>query len=515
MGELATRFGGKINGELIRAEDWNGLINGIEAQLTGLETRLGARIDAIAPQLAAIETRLGARIDALAPRLTAAEARLTAITQSLTPLQALAASLLDRQRRINLNATRTTFAVGERAEIVAQVTDLLGAPLNLANEAARPWVDFVATEGKLTAAPGFTNVVGTGGRSVSVQVNAAGEAKALLRAGAGEDLPEAHELEVAAVLGTNVGARNVARAFLDAPTPGSTEVASAFAAVTSAYQRTDTAIVRNYLDGVYLRNPVRSYTPLTPSFAINWRDDHVTVLAFVKPDDNPGTADGAMAVGSIRVTWRDWIYPWIMTHFMPVKPDIVGTYREQFRPKIRGGIEASVSGVWDVIETRTKDIGILGAQREFAAAQEALKGLTFAESPSYLSGVVLAVGSGLSVQRSLAYGQAVAPLLAEDVAPARGFSTGFVRGEAVAAVAVEGIMAETQRVLTTTETRIMGQVAAETTRFSNDLLKEGGPIRRAEILAQSAKFEVDKVNLSLGNMAPIAMVTQLLNAKPR
>jgi hypothetical protein len=493
MGELATRFGGKISGELIRAEDWNGLINGIEAQLSGLETRVNGRIAALEPRLAAVETSLAA------------------IAQRLVPLEALAASLLARQRRIDLSSTRTTYAVGERAEIVARVSDLLGAPLNLTNAATRPWVEFVTMAGRLKAADGFPNVVGNGGRSIAVQVNASGEAKVLLSAAAGDDLAEEHEHEVEGVLATVAGTKNVARAFLDAPTPGSTEVVAAFAAVTAAYQRTDTAVVRNYLDAAYLRNPVRSYTPLTPSFAINWRDENTTVLAFMKPDDNPGTADGAMAVGSIRVAWRHWFDSWIMTHFMPVKPEVVATYRDRFGQKIRGGIETSVSGVWEVIETQTRNVGILGAQREFAAAQDALKTLTLPPELTYLQGVVQAVGSGLSIQRSLAYGQAVAPLVAEDVAPARGFSMGFVRGDAVAVVALE----ETRRSVTAAESRIKDSVTAETTRFSNELLKEGGRVHQAEILARAAKVDVERVNLSLGNMAPMTMVTQLLNAKPR
>lgn len=495
MGELATRFGGKISGELIRAEDWNGLINGIEAQLTGLETRVNGRIAA------------------LEPRLAAAEARLTAIAQSLVPLQALAASLLDRQRRIGLNATRTTFAVGERAEIVARVTDLLGTSLNLANEATRPWIDFVTVWGTLKAAPGFASVAGTGGRTVTVQVNAAGEARVLLRAEAGIELAEEQELEVSAVLGTNVGARNVARAFLDAPTPGSTDLAPAYAAVTSAYQRADTAVMRNYIDATYLAKPSRAYTPLTQAFAINWRDEHATVLAFMKPDDNPGSPDGAMAVGSIRVTFRDWIYPWIMTQFMPVKPEIVSTYRDQFGPKIRGGIEASVSGVWKVIENQTKNIGILGAQREFAAAQEALKGLTFPEAPSYLAGVVQAVGSGLSVQRSLVYGQAVAPLVLEDVTPARGFSMGFVRGESFAIEAVEAVKSDARNTFAAAEARIMTKVSAETVSFQNKLLEEGGPVRLAETLARSAKADVTRVNEALGNKANLDTVGRILTAR--
>lgn len=508
MGELATRFGGKINGELIRADDWNGLIDGIEAQLTGLETRVNGRI-------AAFE-----------PRLIAAEASLAAITQSLVPLQALAASLLARQRRIDLNATRTTFAVGERAEIVARVTDLLGGALNLATEATRPWIEFVAMSGTLRAAPGFTNVVGSGGRSISLQVNAAGEARVLLRAEAGEDLAEAHEVEVAGVLGTNVGTKNVARTFLDAPTPGSTEAAAAFAAVTAAYQRTDTAVVRNYIDGVYLRNPARSFTPLLPSFAINWRDEHTTVLAFMKPDDNPGTADGAMAVGSIRVSWRHWIDPWIMTHFMPVKPDIVDTIRDQLRPKIRGGVEASVSGVWEVIETRTRNVGILGAQREFAHAQEALKTLTVADPPTYLPGVMQAVGSGLSIQRSLAYGQAVAPLVLEDVAPARGFSIGFVRGEGAAATAVEEArsaagkaaeraQAEATKSIGLAEARILDIVRGETAKLKNEVFDVNGPVRSAQNIALSAKALAENMNRELEKKAPMTMVSQLINVRNR
>jgi hypothetical protein len=129
--------------------------------------------------------------------------------------------------------------------------------------------------------------------------------------------------------------------------------------------------------------------------------------------------------------------------------------------------------------------------------------------------VVQAVGSGLSVQRSLAYGQAVAPLVPEDVAPARGFSIGFVRAEAVAAVALEEVKAETRRSLTAAETRLMGQVAAETTRFSNELLKEGGRVHQAEVLARTAKTQADKVNEELGLKAPMSTISQILGTRPQ
>jgi hypothetical protein len=504
MGELATRFGGKISGELIRADDWNGLIEGIETQLTGLETRLNGRIAALEPRLAAAEASLAAIAQSLA-----------AVTQSLAPLQALAASLRDRQRRIDLKATRTTFAVGERAEIVARVSDLLGAPLNLANEAARPWIDFVTVWGTLKAAPGFASVAGTGGRTVTVRVNAEGEAKVLLRAEAGEEFAEEQELEVAAVLGTKVGAKSVAAAFLDSPTPGSTDLTAAYAAVTSAYQRADTAVVRNYIDTTYLAKPARAYTPMTKAFAINWRDEHATVLAFMKPDDNPESPDSAMAVGSIRVTFRDWVYPWIMTQFLPVQPAIVAAYKDEFGPKISKGkrMDAAASDIWDVIEKRTKNRGILGQQREFAAAQDALSSLAVADPPSYFPGLMQSVGSSLAVQRSLAFGQAVAPMVVEDVAPARGLSRESVRGESAATSAVEGVNAETLKFVAAAEARIMSRVAAETTKITNDLLKEDGPVRKAETLARSAKSDVEKVNIELGRKAPLETVNQILGAQ--
>jgi hypothetical protein len=496
MGELATRFGGKISGELIRADDWNGLIDGIESQLTALETRVNGKIDA------------------LVPRIAAAEGRLAEIGQSLVPLQALATSLLARQRRIDLNSTRTTFAIGERAEIVARVTDLLGAPLNLTNPAARPFIDFVCVWGTLKAAPGFASVAGTGGRTVTVQVNASGEARVLLRAEAGEELAEEQEIEVSAVMATEIRAsKSVAAAFLDAPTPGSADLAPAYAAVTSAYQRADTAVMRNYIDTTYLAKPGRSYTPMTQAFAINWRDEHATVLAFMKPDDSPGTADGAMAVGSIRVTFRDWIYPWIMTHFLPVKPEVVSIYKDQFGPRVDRDMQATVKGFWDVIETRTKNRGILGAQREFAAAQEALTSFAPANAPTHLGGVIQAVGSGLSIQRSLAYGQAVAPLVLEDVAPARGFSQGSVRGESFAIEAVETVKSDARNAVAAAETRIMTKVSAETVSFQTKLLEEGGPVRLAETLARSAKADVTRVNEALGNKANLDTVGRILTAR--
>ncbi|MFN0114430.1 MAG: hypothetical protein ACKVPY_07125 [Paracoccaceae bacterium] len=485
MGDLADNFGGKVTGELIRASDWNGLIDGIEAQLAGLESRLGDRIDAIAPRLDTVETRLGA------------------VETAIAPLTALATALLARQRRLDLSSTRTAFAVGERAEIVARVTDLLGQPLDLAVAANRPWIDFVTVWGTLKAAPGFQSVAGTGGRTVTVQVNNQGEARVLLRAEAAETLAEEQELEVSAVLGTTIGAATIASAFLTATTPGASDLVPAFAAVSAAYDSADTPVMRNYLDSVYLSQPARSFTRIAPSFVLNWHDEYATVLAFVKPDDSPGTADGAMAAGSVRVTFRDWVQPWLTGHYLPLDLLVVDGYRGRFAAlQVNKEFEPAVSDIFDHVERRTRFRGLLGTQRELAAAQAAIASLPTANAPAFQSSVVNAVFGGLTVQQGLLYSQAVAPLIEESTAPARAIGMGAARGEAAAGVLGVKLRAET-------EARITEKVEFEGARISSDLKVSVAAVTN---LANQARLDVGAMKADLGGKASFDLVTKLLQA---
>ena len=58
-----------------------------------------------------------------------------------------------------------------------------------------------------------------------------------------------------------------------------------------------------------------------------WTDYLATVFAFVKPDGDPVSPDGAMASGSIQVTFRDWVHHWIVDDFFADIGDLVGVYR--------------------------------------------------------------------------------------------------------------------------------------------------------------------------------------------
>ena len=484
-------FAGKQSGELIRASDWNNLIEAIVARFGALEGALSdARTD-----IGQLQTDLAAergRID---------------------DLETLEALVRARYRQLTLSTARSTFAVGERAEIVARVTAFDGSDLDLSNPATRPWVDFVTVWGSLKAAPGFTARAGTGGMTVTVQVNANGEARALLREQTGEALAEEQEQEVTAVLDTMVGGTRIADQFLVANTPASTDLAPAYQVVTAAYERQDTPVMRNYLDGIYLNNPTRTYTPITPVYTLNWRDEYATVMAFVKPDDSPGTADSAMASGSIRVTFRDWVYPWIITQYLPPEPAVVGIYTALFTPQIALGLEPGVEAMFNAVETQSVNLGILGQQKQIEAAEQALITLPAAGQPDYFGSLVGTMQEGLTVQKGMLYSLAVSPGVNETTATGKAIAAGGVRGEVAAAAAADTIRGETSTTVTASEARILDQVRAENTQLQSNLLADNGPVRRAEIIALDAASKADNINIELGRKAGIDLVSQLLAAR--
>ena len=113
-GELIDQFGNKQAGELIRSEDWNGLIAGIE----GLLENVNAQISGLNDQV----TTLNGRLDSIEP----------------------AAQALSEQHRISLSAGSARFAIGQIATLTAEVTGFSGEALpDLGNAANRPSYNFV------------------------------------------------------------------------------------------------------------------------------------------------------------------------------------------------------------------------------------------------------------------------------------------------------------------------------------------------------------------------------------
>jgi hypothetical protein len=483
MGELVDTFAGKVDGELIRTVDWNGLIAAIEAQFAALAEDLAGRLDEVAGSVAALDQRV------------------TDLQGQVAPLASLADALRARIRRVDLEATRTSFAMGERGEIIARVSDIEGNPLNFRREVDRPWVDFVTVWGALKAAPGFTSRGGASDRTVTVQVNEAGEARVLLRAEAGAALAEEQEREIEAVLATEVSAgMTLASAILTAPTPGSTQLRNAFQVVTQAYERTDTLVMRSYLDTYYIGRPSQVIPPIQ---AINWRDHNATVLAFVKPDDSPTTADGAQAVASIRVRFRDWIYPWIVEDYTRPPPIIVEDFRHRFRDLVLRDYTTAIDGIYDLIDARTNQTGIIGKFRQYNAAMVAVEGLTLENPPVYLKDLKDTVGGGLVLQQGLILGQATAPSPVQGVAAGKAVAVAAAQGQKAAETTAAEMRAETRRVLADAESSIESAVTGRVQTLV-------GQVAQVRQLAETANVQLQDVSAQLQHKAGIDVVSKLL-----
>jgi hypothetical protein len=495
MGALVDGFGGKISGELIRASDWNGMLAAVEALVAGVQTAIEARL-----------TPLEDAVEALEPRVTALEG-------AITDLTSVAATLRARYRRMNLTAAASRFVIGQRGAITASVTSFDGAALDLSNPATRPWVDFVTVWGSLVAAPGFVSRSGSGGRTVAVQVNASGQATVLLQADHAASFSEAEHLQVEAALATNVtvGAQDmsISEAILSGATPASSGVQPAFRAMTRAYTTGGTNVTQRYLDTYYVHSPAR-VAPQLELIPANWTDYLVTVFAFVKPDGDPVSPDGAMASGSIQVTFRDWVRNWIVDDFFLDFSDLVAEYRGVLPGLIRTDMRVSVDGVMDEIERRVRGGGILGGQREFAAANEAIRTVRPENPPDFFEDAMEAVGGGIAVQRAVSYGEAVTPRAGTSAQPARAVAGSTTKATGEAARVGSQLTSQFQAALGDATRDLRDQVRADQQVFRTELLREDGPIVMVQKEARDVRGALESVNRALVSKADLQFVTDFV-----
>ena len=499
MGALVDGFGGKINGELIRASDWNGMLAAVEALVADVQQTLEAR-------LAPLEGTVGT----LGTRVTALEGQIVDLTS-------LAATLRSRFRRLNLNAGASRFAIGQRGAITATIADFDGAPLDLAAAATRPWVDFFTVWGTLSPAPGFVTRSGAGGRTVSVQVNADGQATVLLQADHAASFSEDDHVQVQTALATQILVNNqqlsIGESLLAADTPASANAAPAFRAITQAYSNAGTKTMQRYLDSYYVQAPSRVSSQLGVIAPNTWNDFLATVLAFVRPDADPISPDGALAAGSIQVTFRDWVVHWIVDDFFPDLSGLVGDYRRVIPGLIKNDLRQSVDGVLDELETRVRGDGILGRQRQFEAAIEGVRTLNVSNPPAFLNDLVEAVSGGIAAQRAVSYGQAVTPGAQTDSSTARAVagSSAKATGEATR-VGVE-LTNQFQTALGAATKNLRDTVKADQQVFQAQLLRDDGPIVAAQKEARDVRGALETVNRALTSKADLQFVTDFVRQR--
>ena len=76
---------------------------------------------------------------------------------------------------------------------------------------------------------------------------------------------------------------------------------------------------------------------------------------------------------------------------------------------IHTDLRLSVDAVLDEIEDRVRGTGVLGGQRQYEAAMDAIRGINPTSPAPFFGDAVDAVVGGIAVQRAVTYGQTVTP----------------------------------------------------------------------------------------------------------
>jgi len=481
VGILLDTLGNKVAGQLIRSEDWNALVkavDGLQAQVTTVQNTLTAQITSVQSEVGQLRTEF-------------------------TTLQDQVNSVFGDYFRVAMRTSQLSYAIGDLAEITAQITDLFGRPLVLRAEEERPWIDFVTFWGQLKPAPGFTSRGGAGDRTIAVQVNAEGTARVLLRADHAESFSDDEEDEVAGTLATVIPSTNLTykEAILNAKTPVEAKEKGFFRVMTHEYDRLDARTLRRYNDTYYLKNPDILGRPRSPGIFHSWRDYRSTVLAFAAADGDPRSPDQSRGVSSIQVTFRDWISPWLNLEYLVEVGELTQKIREKLTGSIRGTYAESVGRIHENLDDFTKEAGVLGKVRNYGIVNEAFTQVDPVNPPTYFDALKNNIRNAVKFQQTLVNSDTAVAVDAftgvavrieqrtDDVDRKVGQTDERFGGIVEAAVERFG------RQVIEAETRFDGKVTERLTGFVEQVnglqrsLQEQGTILRGEFTSRAAQME--------------------------
>lgn len=428
---LVTELGNRGPGELIRSQDWNALVAGVDAveaslneRVTALDERVEALSTRVDEEAAAIRGEVAEQVGALGTRISSLEEQIAALRAAVDPL-------VRESFRVTMRTAKVAYALGEISEVTAEVTDYLGR--KLPPEMPRPWIDFVATWGGLKATEGFVSRGGVGDRTISVQTNADGIARVRLQSEVIEDISDDTEAEVSAALTTRVGQldKTVADLILEANTPEDDAVKLAYRSITAKYDRTDAASMRSYVDSYYLKRGRQIAGKVQPGAAMlrrqRWRDYRSTVMAFAKSDADPLTADLNRGVSSIQITFRDWITPWIVVDYFERVRELVPEIRGRLEPRVTPRYGETLDGMRNEVSEIVRDRGIVGKLRHYQAVNDALGEI--GPKQTFLPDLARSMQAAISIQQSLEQSQATTLGTAGQEIVFRAFTDTAVRAE--------------------------------------------------------------------------------------
>jgi hypothetical protein len=170
-------------------------------------------------------------------------------------------------------------------------------------------------------------------------------------------------------------------------------------------------------------------------------------------------------------------------------------------------------GLLNEIDTVTVNKGILGRQRELAAAKQAMATLNVSNRPAFFNDLVEAVGGGIGLQQSLSYSEAITPGAAQTNAAARAIAG--TSGKAVAAAdrVQRDLSAKIQSDLTQAAQTLRDDVKVSQVAFREELLRDDGVILGVQKELRTVRAEVDGVNFALGKKADLTFVTDIVTPR--
>jgi hypothetical protein len=304
--DLAQTLAPKSPGHLITAADWNALVSVLVdygTALVGLPARVAAAEAAIA--------LLDGRVTALEPLA----ARMQALEDQTAPLR--------ENYRLQVRTTSENFVVGQVAELVFTATALDGSAL----AAPMPWLDVVATWGRLRGAPGFVVRDNAEENALSIQFNNAGEARVQLRSQFTKGLAVSDESSFSNAIQLQAGAtgKTVMQVLQTSASPQDPETKIAFKTLHTSYDANRT--VRQYADSYIGQMTTGTFKPdrVGAIFALGeWQNYRATVMAFAKPDANATTPDPTRGVATVQVNFREWIAHWSDDYIKDISPVLPG-----------------------------------------------------------------------------------------------------------------------------------------------------------------------------------------------
>ncbi|HUE97441.1 MAG TPA: hypothetical protein VMN39_12330 [Longimicrobiaceae bacterium] len=501
MGVLADSLGGKTAGELIRAADWNALIDAIEGIETSLDTRISNLSNSVDERFGVVDTAISGLQDSVGT-----------LEEQVEEMDTALQALRQRFRLVTMQTAQTDFVIGEQAEITARVTDLDGTALPLENAATRPWIDFVAAWGQLKPVPGFESRGGAGDRTISVRVNAEGIARVLLRAEHAEGFSDDAENEVSAALTTVASGAQMSLkdTILNAATPMQAVEQGAFRVMTQEYVRADAPSVRNYVDAYYIKSPAAATNKFAPNFFHRWRDYRSTVIAFVKTDSDPRTPDPNLGSCSIQVHFRDWIGPWLNLDFFVDLAPLVNNYRDIFIGNVGVDFRDTLDRFKEQVEVNLADKGILGKQKHTKAIMDAIGQMQVVNPPPFLGNVTQIVKNGLVMQQATEYGQAAAVGLGDQPITFQAFTESSARAETKAAEVELSVTGKVDAQIGKAQEQLVFQVQQEQANFRDELFAENGAIQAVQRNLQAVTGQVQGFQVALNAKADVQTLARFI-----